>query len=188
MPCGTQRHSAAKVAPGCKYVWTLRRLSCGMLFDAARPKNLIGKLSVPSKEVAWHRGFKMVSASWKKKLDKVHRSCSTVFVTWRSAKIFFHVGAIALAAYTQQLLMRSKEADCCILPHGIVRTHLKAELHIRQFFENRRIPNIHQHSLAFSYKLMSNLENWLSHTVFADILANICLLSKSESAENVFGA
>ncbi len=39
-------------------------------------------------------------------------------------KFFFHVGAIALAAYVEQLLPRGKAAVCCILPHGIVWTHL----------------------------------------------------------------
>ncbi len=39
-----------KVAPCRKYMWMLRRLGCGMPFDVAQPKNLIGKLSVPSKE------------------------------------------------------------------------------------------------------------------------------------------
>ncbi len=44
----------------CKYMWMLHRLGCGMPFDAARPKNLIGKLLVPSKEAARHmmsKGF-----------------------------------------------------------------------------------------------------------------------------------
>ncbi len=61
MPHGTvwQGH-AAKVAPRRKYMWTLRWLSCDMPFDAARTKNLIGKLSVPSKEAVWQlmsKGF-----------------------------------------------------------------------------------------------------------------------------------
>ncbi len=77
---------AAKVAKCHKYMWTLCRLGCGVPFDAARPKNSIGKLSVPSKEAVRHmmsRGLKMVSASLRKKSDKFHRSRSTVFVTWR---------------------------------------------------------------------------------------------------------
>ncbi len=40
-------------------------------------------------------------------------------------KFFFHVDAIALAAYAEQLLPRGKAAVCCILPRGIVWTHLK---------------------------------------------------------------
>ncbi len=42
----------------------------------------------------WVRGFKMVSASLRKKSDQVRRSCSTVLVTWRrSAKnSFFSCG------------------------------------------------------------------------------------------------
>ncbi len=36
---GTVRQGrAAKVVPCCKYMWMLRRLDCGMPFDAARPK------------------------------------------------------------------------------------------------------------------------------------------------------
>ncbi len=82
MPHGTVwQGRAAKVVPCRKYMWTLHRLSCGMPFDATWPKNSIGKLSVSSKEAARHRGFKMVSASLRKKSDKVHWSRSTVFVT-----------------------------------------------------------------------------------------------------------
>ncbi len=39
-------------------------------------------------------------------------------------KFFFHVDMIALAAYAGQLLPRGKAVVCCILPHGIVWTHL----------------------------------------------------------------
>ncbi len=64
----------------------------------------------------------MVSASLKKKSHQVCRSRSTVLVIQkRSAK---NVDAIALAAYAEQLLPRGKAAVCCILPHGIVWTHL----------------------------------------------------------------
>ncbi len=51
-PHYTARHIAAKVVPCQKYMWTLHRLGCGMPFDAAWPKNSIGKLLVPSKEAA----------------------------------------------------------------------------------------------------------------------------------------
>ncbi len=40
-------------------------------------------------------------------------------------KFFFHVDAIALAAYAEQLLPRGKAAVCCILSRGIVWTYLK---------------------------------------------------------------
>ncbi len=43
---GTARHVTSR------YMWMLHRLGCSMLFDAARPKNSIGKLSVPSEETA----------------------------------------------------------------------------------------------------------------------------------------
>ncbi len=73
----------AKVVPCQRYMWTLHRLGCGMPFDAMRPKNSIGKLSVPSKEAVWHmsKGFQMISASLRKKSDQVRRSCSIVLVT-----------------------------------------------------------------------------------------------------------
>ncbi len=41
-------------------------------------------------------------------------------------KLFFHVDAIALAAYAKQLLPCGKAVVCSILPRGIVWTHLKA--------------------------------------------------------------
>ncbi len=53
----------------------------------------------------WVRGFKMVSASLRKKSDKVHQYRSTVFVTWRrSAKNSFfmwhdHIGGICRATF-----------------------------------------------------------------------------------------
>ncbi len=51
MPHSTEQQGhAAKVAPCCKYMWMLHRLGCGIPFDAARPKNLIGKLSVPQRK------------------------------------------------------------------------------------------------------------------------------------------
>ncbi len=53
-PHYTARHTAAKVTPCHKYMWTLRRLRCSMPFDAAWPKNLIDKLSVPLKEAVGH--------------------------------------------------------------------------------------------------------------------------------------
>ncbi len=83
----------AKVAPCRKYMHTLCRLGCGMLFDAAQPKHSISKLLVPSKEAVRHmiaRGFKMVSASLRKKSNKVYWSRSAVFVTRRrSVKNYF---------------------------------------------------------------------------------------------------
>ncbi len=68
---GTQRQSAAKVAPCYKYMWTLRRLSCGMPFDVTRPKNSIGKLSVPSKEATRYvmsKGFQNGISQFEKKV------------------------------------------------------------------------------------------------------------------------
>ncbi len=106
----------AKVAPCHKYMWTLHRLGCGMPFDAAQPKNSIGKLLVPSKEVAWHmmsKGFQNGISQFEKKI----RPSSPIKVC---KKLFFHVNAIALAAYAEQFLPCGKAAVCCILPRGIV--------------------------------------------------------------------
>ncbi len=78
-----QQGHTAKVAQCCKYMWTLHRLVCSMPFDAMWPKNLIGKLSVPSKTAVWHmmrKEFQNGISQFKKKI-KVHWSRSTVFVT-----------------------------------------------------------------------------------------------------------
>ncbi len=117
----------AKVAPCHKYMCTLCRLGCGMLFDDAQVKIRSANCQSHQRKprgIWWVKGFKMVSASLRKKSDKVHQFCSTVFLTRRSAKNFFLVDAIPLAAYAKQLLLRGKSALCCILPHGIVWTHL----------------------------------------------------------------
>ncbi len=130
MPCGTSWEGcASKVAPCRKYMWTLRLLGCGMPFDAAWPKNSIGKLLVPSKEVARHmmsKGFQNGISQFEKKIRQsspvsFHSFCNLKKVC---KKLFFHVDAIALAAYDEQLLPRGKAAVCCILPRGIVWTHL----------------------------------------------------------------
>ncbi len=121
----------AKVAPCHKYMWTLCRLGCDMPFDAAWPRNSISKLSVPSKEAARHmisKGFQNGISHFEKKIkpsspisfhsfDNLKKICK---------KFFFHADAIALAAYAEHLLPRGKAAVCCILPRGIVWTHLKA--------------------------------------------------------------
>ncbi len=130
---GWQGH-AAKVAPCRKYMWTLCRLGCGMPFDAAWPKNLIGKLSVPSKEAARHmmsKGFQNGISQFEKKIRpsspiSFHSFCNLKKVC---KKLFFHVDAIALAAYAEQLLPRGKAAVCCILLHGIVWTHLQVKFY-----------------------------------------------------------
>ncbi len=114
---------AAKVAPCCKYMWTLRQLGCSMLFDAAQPKNSIGKLLVLSKEAARHRmstAFQNGISQFEKKIRQsstvsFHNFCNPKKVC---KKLFFHADAIALAAC-------GKAAVCCILLRGIVWTHLK---------------------------------------------------------------
>ncbi len=59
---------------------------------------------------------------------KIRPSSPISFHTFGNLKVckkfFFHVDAIALAAYAEQLLLRGKAAVCCILPCGIVWTHL----------------------------------------------------------------
>ncbi len=136
MPHGTQRQSAArlrsKVVPCHKYMWMLYRLGCDMPFDAAQPKNSIGKLSGPSKEAVRHtmsKAFQNGISQFEKKSDQVSSTIS--FHSFGNLKkvckkFFFHVDAIALAAYAEQLLLRGKAAVCCILPHGIVWMHLNA--------------------------------------------------------------
>ncbi len=126
MPCGTQRRSAARP----------RGKSCAMpqvyVGVASACRSMLRGLKIQSvncrsyqkkpRGIWWIRGFKMVSASLKKKSHQVRRSRSTVLVTWkRSAK---NVDAIASAAYVEQLLPSGKAAVCCILPRGIVWTHL----------------------------------------------------------------
>ncbi len=120
---------AAKVVPCCKYMWTLCWLRCGMPFNAAQPKISICKLSVPSKEAAWHmisKGFQNGISQFKKKIRQsspvsFHSFCSLKKVC---KKFFFHVDTIALAACAEQLLPCGKAAVCCILPCGIVWTQL----------------------------------------------------------------
>ncbi len=120
----------AKVVPCHKYMWMLCWLGCGMPFDAALPKNLIGKLSVPSKEAAWHmmgKGFQSGVSQFEKKIIPSSPISFHSFGDLKKVckRFFFHVEAIALAAYTEQLLPRDKAAVCCILLRGIVWAHLK---------------------------------------------------------------
>ncbi len=114
---------AAKVAPCHKYMWMLCRLGCGTA------KNSIGKVSVPSKEAARHMMSKGFQNSISQLEQKTRPSSPISFHSFGNLKkvckkLFFHVNAIALAAYAEQLLPRGKAAVCCILPHGIVWTHL----------------------------------------------------------------
>ncbi len=100
----------------------------GMPFDATQPKNSIGKLSVPSKEAVRHmisKGFQNGISQFEK---KIRPSSPISFHSFGNPKVckkfFFHADAIALATYAEQLLPRGKAALCCILPRGIVWTHL----------------------------------------------------------------
>ncbi len=121
----------AKVAQCHKYMWTLRRLGCGMPFDAARPKNLIGKLLVPLKEAARHmmnKGFQNGISHFEKKIKPSSPISFLSFGNLKKVcnKFFFQVDAIALTAHAEQLLALGTAAVCCILPRGIVWTHLNA--------------------------------------------------------------
>ncbi len=127
--CKVWQGCAAKVAPCHKYMWTLRRLGCGMPFDAAQPKNSIGILSVPSKEAVRHmmsKRFQNDISQFEKKIRPSSAISLHSFGNLKKVckKFFFHVDAIALAAYVEQLLPRGKAAVCCILPRCIVWTHL----------------------------------------------------------------
>ncbi len=72
MPRSTARQArTAKIAPCLKCMRMLHLLGCGMPFDAVRPKNLIGKLSVLSKEATWHmisKGFQNGISQFEKKI------------------------------------------------------------------------------------------------------------------------
>ncbi len=101
-----------------------------MPFDAARPKNLIGKLSVPSKEATRHmmsKGFQNGISQFEKKIRPSSPISFRSFGNLKKVckKLFFHADAITLAVYAEQLLPRGKAAVCCILPRGIVWMHLK---------------------------------------------------------------
>ncbi len=101
-----------------------------MPFDAVRPKNLIGRLTVPSKEAALHmmsKGFQNGISQFEK---KIRPSSPISFHSYGNLKkvckkFFFHVDAIAWATYAEQLLPCGKAAVCCILPRCIVWMHLK---------------------------------------------------------------
>ncbi len=111
-------------------MWTLCRLGCGIPFAAAWPKNLISKLSVPSKEAAWHmmsKGFQNGISQFEKKiipssLISFHSFCNLKKVC---KKFFFHVDAIALAAYAEQLMQQS-----CSVLHSAARHSVDAPLQL----------------------------------------------------------
>ncbi len=88
----------------------------------------IGKLLVPSKEAVWHMRSKRFQNGISQFDKKIRQSSLVSFHSFCNPKVcknfFFHVDTITLAAYTEQLLPRSKAALCCILPHGIVWTRL----------------------------------------------------------------
>ncbi len=122
-------------------LFPLCRLGCGMPFDAVRPKNSIDKLSVPSKEAAWHlmsKGFQNGISQFEKKNQTKFADLVPQF--WQPEeglqKIRFSCGRDPLAAYVEQLLLRGKAAVCCILPHGIVWTHLNTDSRTRVKCEN----------------------------------------------------
>ncbi len=101
-----------------------------MPFDAAWPKNSIGKLLVPSKEAVvrhmMNKGFQNGISQFEKKITPSSPISVHSFGNLKKVckKFFFHVDIIALAAYAEQLLLCGKAAGCCILPRGIVWTYL----------------------------------------------------------------
>ncbi len=123
-----QQGYTAKVTPCCKYMWALCRLGCGMPFDAARPKNLIGKLSVKLKEAGRHMLSKRFQNGISQFEKKIRQSSPVSFHSFCNLKVCkklsFHVDPITLVAYAEQLLPSGKAAVYCILPRGIVWTHL----------------------------------------------------------------
>ncbi len=129
------QHTAAKCG---KAAWQKLRYATGICGHcvglAAAYRSMLCSLKIRSancrshqkkpRGIWWVRVSKWYQPVWEKKSDQVRRSRSTVLVTWRSAKNFFHVDAIALAAYVEQLLPHGRAAVCCILLRGIVWTHL----------------------------------------------------------------
>ncbi len=128
MPRGTQRQGrAAKVVPCHKYMWMLRRLGCGMPFYAARPKNSIGKLSVLSKEAAWHMMSKEFQNGISQCEKKIRPSSPISFHNFGNLKkvckkFFFHVNAIALATYAEKLAT----GQSCSVLHSAARHSVDA--------------------------------------------------------------
>ncbi len=62
--------------------------------------------------------------------------------------LFFHVDAIALAAYAKKFLPRGKAAVCCILLRGIVWTHLYIDLKKQKNFDSSHPPPIFRRQLG----------------------------------------
>ncbi len=84
------RHTAAKCGKAAWqklcYVTSICGRCVGMPFDAAWPKNLIGKLSVPSKEAARHmmsKGFQNDISQFEKKITP---SSPILFDSFRNPK------------------------------------------------------------------------------------------------------
>ncbi len=79
MQRGTQRQSATRQrGKSCtmpQVYGTLRRFGCGMPFDAARPKNSIGKLLVQSKEAVRH----MMSKGFQNGISQLEKKNQTKF-------------------------------------------------------------------------------------------------------------
>ncbi len=132
MPRGRQRQSAARpLGKNCVMPQVYVDVASALLRHAVRccAKNLIGKLSVPSKEAVRHmmsKGFQNGISQFEK---NIRPSLPISFHSFGNLKkvckkFFFHVDTIALAAYAEQLLPRGKAAVCCILPRGIVWTYL----------------------------------------------------------------
>ncbi len=119
---------AAKVAPCYKYMWMLRRLGCGMPFNPVRPKNSIGKLSVPLKEAARHimsKGFQNGISQFEK---KIRQSSPVLFHSFYNLKkvykkIIFscgrdRIGGICRATFAVQ--------QSCSVLHSAVRHSVDA--------------------------------------------------------------
>ncbi len=78
------------------------------------------------RSIWWVRGFKMVSASLRKKSDKVQQSCSTVFVAWRrSSKNSFFMWTQSHWRHMPSNFCRAANLQCVVFyPCSIVWTHL----------------------------------------------------------------
>ncbi len=110
MPHGTQRQSAARSrGKSCAMPQVYVDVASAELRHAVRccaPKNLIGKLSLPSKEAARHMMSKGFQNGISHSEKKIKPSSPISFHSFGNLKkvcknFFFHVDAIALAAYAE---------------------------------------------------------------------------------------
>ncbi len=151
------RHKAAKCG---KTAWQKLRHDtsiCGRCVGlAAACRSMLRGLKIRSancrshqkkpRGIWWIRGFQNGISQFEKKITPSLPISFHNFGNLKKVckKFFFHVDAIALAAYAKQLLPHGKAAVCCILPRGIVWTHLNSY----QIIEQYCIMKVHNYKVA----------------------------------------